>query len=190
MKKQPTVIGLAEHSHAMARKDEFHKLTLIERDYAMKQIKELQQRNDNQSAQLQNFLNKEEAWTAKQSAFEQLIKAQEDCLKESNNKLSESRANYEHRHNHCLQADATIQQLRRDLDNERFQYSTFKNEVMRLLMLQQFPGGLNQPELLTRCRNRILKELAPVPEQGEAMCVVTDRQNERPKTPEEIEQAA
>lgn len=188
-KKPSTVVSRAEHERVLAN-NLTHK-QILEAVLAHVQQSEhiLKQVNESQCAELLAYMNKEQAWTAKQAAFENLIKAQEECLKEINNKLSESKANYEHRHNHCLKADADLRQVRSELHNEKFQYATFKSEVARLLMLQLFPGGLQQELMLTRCRNRILAELVPVPEGGPAECQIVDASLERPPTPQEIEQA-
>lgn len=99
-------------------------------------------------------------------------------------KLAQRNQDYEFRHNQDLETAAKLNTCRRELVDNEFQFQSFRSEVNRLLLLQQFPGGVQHDLMVTRSRNRILDILSPTPHHDQKL---SDTVNECPMTAEELE---
>lgn len=99
--------------------------------------------------------------------------------------LHNAKTNYTLRHNQALVKEQENDDLKREIANERMQYSCFRREVVRLLLLQQFPDGVQNELMVTRARNRLLNCVEPerLTQESGFDCIA-----ERPMSAEEIEQ--
>jgi chromosome segregation ATPase len=77
--------------------------------------------------------------------------------------LYDAQSAYSFRHNQALAAAQEVSDLKSALAQEKFQYASFRRDVTALLFYEQFIGGRQNKLVLTRIRNRVLKELVPIP---------------------------
>ncbi len=127
---------------------------------ARAQVKDLQARNDNQNAQLQNMLNIEQQLNSE-------LKALQEDLGNTRSKLADKTQAYAFRHNQDMETTAKLRAVQAELRGEQFQHQALKAEMTRLLVLTTFPGGQADELMITRSRNRLRACLTPEPKSEE-----------------------
>lgn len=105
--------------------------------------------------------------------------------------LHDTKSAYNFRHNQAMKAENEVHELKHALADANFQYAAYRQEVIRLLLLSQFPNGAQNELMLTRVRNRLLDETCPLPEMGGAPAILDstrrDAKQTLPPTPDELE---